>query len=58
MPAAPQDDAHAAAREALIALGMSVSEAEAALAGLDGDMGVEERVRRALTGAALAGTAP
>jgi holliday junction DNA helicase RuvA len=47
-----------AAREALVALGMSPLEAEVALAGVDGDLPVEERVRRALASATLAAAVP
>jgi Holliday junction DNA helicase RuvA len=54
--AAPETpDDHTAAREALVGLGMSVSEAEAALRPLDSDLPVEERVRLALAGAVPAG---
>jgi len=54
--AAPETaDDHTAAREALVGLGMSVSEAEAALRPLDADLPVEERVRLALAGAVPAG---
>jgi Holliday junction DNA helicase RuvA len=49
-------DEHTAAREALVGLGMSVSEAEAALRAVDDDLPVEERVRLAL-GASLTGAA-
>jgi Holliday junction DNA helicase RuvA len=45
--AAPADD-HTAARDALVGLGMSVAEAEAALRGIDGELPVGERIRRAL----------
>jgi Holliday junction DNA helicase RuvA len=48
-------DGHTAARDALVGLGMSVSEAEAALRPLDVDLPVEERVRLALSGAVPAG---
>jgi Holliday junction DNA helicase RuvA len=44
---APADD-HTAAREALVGLGMSVAEAEAALRGVDDELPVGERVRAAL----------
>ena len=47
-------DDHTAAREALVGLGMSVAEAEAALRGLAGDLPVGERVRMALAGGARA----
>ena len=43
-------DDHTAAREALVGLGMSVAEAEAALRGVAGDLPVGERVRMALAG--------
>jgi Holliday junction DNA helicase RuvA len=45
--AAPPDD-HTAARDALVGLGMSVVEAEAALRGVDGELPVGERIRLAL----------
>jgi holliday junction DNA helicase RuvA len=41
---------HAAARDALVGLGMSVAEAEAALRDVDEDAPIEERVRLALAG--------
>jgi len=47
-------DDHTAAREALVGLGMSVAEAEAALRGVDADLPVGDRVRMALTGGARA----
>ena len=47
-------DDHTAAREALVGLGMSVAEAEAALRGIDADLPVGERVRMALAGGARA----
>jgi holliday junction DNA helicase RuvA len=50
-PATPTDD-HTAAREALVGLGMSVAEAEAALRDVDDDLPVGERVRAALAGRA------
>jgi hypothetical protein len=53
--AAGAADGHTAARDALVGLGMSVSEAEAALRPLDVDLPVEERVRLALSGAVPAG---
>ena len=43
-------DDHTAAREALVGLGMSVAEAEAALRGIDAELPVGERVRMALAG--------
>ena len=49
------DDDHTAARDALVGLGMSVAEAEAALRPLDEALQVEERVRLALSGAVPAG---
>jgi Holliday junction DNA helicase RuvA len=49
----PPDD-HTAAREALVGLGMSVTEAEAALRGVDGELPVGDRVRLALAGGARA----
>ena len=42
-------DDHAAARDALVGLGMSVAEAEAALREVDEDAPIEERVRLALS---------
>jgi holliday junction DNA helicase RuvA len=47
----PPDD-HTAAREALVGLGMSVAEAEAALRDVDDGLPVGERVRAALAGRA------
>ena len=47
-------DDHTAAREALVGLGMSVAEAEAALRGIDAELPVGERVRMALAGRARA----
>jgi holliday junction DNA helicase RuvA len=47
----PLDD-HAAAREALVGLGMSVAEAEAALRDVEADLPVADRVREALAGKA------
>jgi Holliday junction DNA helicase RuvA len=41
---------HAAARDALVGLGMTVSEAESALREVDPELPLEERVRRALVG--------
>jgi len=52
---APAGDDHTAARDALVGLGMSVSEAEAALRPIDEALPVEERVRLALSGAVPAG---
>jgi len=52
---APAGDDHTAARDALVGLGMSVSEAEAALRPIDDALPVEERVRMALSGAVPAG---
>lgn len=54
---APVDvaDGHTDARDALVGLGMSVAEAEAALRPLDESLPVEERVRLALAGAVPAG---
>jgi holliday junction DNA helicase RuvA len=43
-------DGHAAARDALVGLGMTVAEAEAALREVDEDAPIEERVRQALAG--------
>jgi holliday junction DNA helicase RuvA len=43
-------DNHTAAREALVGLGMSVAEAEAALRGIDSDLPVGDRVKMALAG--------
>jgi holliday junction DNA helicase RuvA len=53
--AAPAMDDHTAARDALVNLGMSVAEAEAALRGIDEDLPVGERIRLALSGAGVAG---
>jgi Holliday junction DNA helicase RuvA len=50
---APADD-HAAARDGLVGLGMSVAEAEAALRGVDPDLPVGERIRLALAAGATA----
>jgi holliday junction DNA helicase RuvA len=47
-------DDHTAAREALVGLGMSVAEAEAALRGVADDLPAGERVRMALAGGARA----
>jgi Holliday junction DNA helicase RuvA len=47
-PVTPDD--HTAAREALVGLGMSVAEAEAALRGIDADLPVGDRVKMALAG--------
>jgi holliday junction DNA helicase RuvA len=52
-PALAPDD-HTAARDALVGLGMSVAEAEAALNGVDQELPVEERVRLALAASARA----
>jgi Holliday junction DNA helicase RuvA len=49
-PAAPAGG-HTAARDALVGLGMSVNEAEAALRDVDEELPVEERIRLALAGA-------
>ncbi len=61
LPAAPDTavepviaDDHTAAREALVGLGMSVAEAEAALRGVDAALPVGDRVRMALAGGARA----
>ncbi|HEY3766607.1 MAG TPA: Holliday junction branch migration protein RuvA [Gaiellales bacterium] len=48
-------DGHTGARDALVGLGMSVAEAEAALRPLDESLPVEERVRLALAGVVPAG---
>ena len=48
-------DGHTDARDALVGLGMSVAEAEAALRPLDESLPVEERVRLALAGVVPAG---
>jgi Holliday junction DNA helicase RuvA len=48
-------DGHTNARDALVGLGMSVAEAEAALRPLDESLPVEERVRLALAGVVPAG---
>ncbi len=53
-PAAPASGPGDGSRDALVALGMSVAEADAALAGVDAGLPVEERVRRALTAVAMA----
>ncbi len=50
--AAPGDDAHVVARDALVELGYSVLDAERALADTDPDLPPEERVRLALKRAA------
>ena len=50
IPAAPAGG-HTAARDALVGLGMSVNEAEAALRDVDEELPVEERIRLALAGA-------
>jgi len=47
--AAPAIDDHTAARDALVNLGMSVAEAEAALRGIDEELPVGERIRQALS---------
>jgi len=52
--ASPAANGHTAARDALVGLGMSVAEAEAALAAVDEELPVEERVRLALSGAVRA----
>jgi len=49
-PSAPAGG-HTAARDALVGLGMSVNEAEAALRNVDEELPVEERIRLALAGA-------
>jgi len=49
--AAPGDDAHLVAREALVELGYSVAEAEKRLAEIDPDLPAAERVRLALRAA-------
>jgi len=61
LPSAPEAmpepvvvDHHTAAREALVGLGMSVAEAEAALRGIADDLPVGDRVRMALAGGARA----
>lgn len=51
---APGGNGHTDARDALVGLGMSVAEAEAALAAVDEELPVEERIRQALTGAVRA----
>jgi Holliday junction DNA helicase RuvA len=51
----PAGTQHTAARDALVGLGMSVAEAEAALRPIDETLPVEERVRLALSGAVPAG---
>jgi Holliday junction DNA helicase RuvA len=43
---------HTAARDALVGLGLTVTEAEAALRGVDEELPVEERIRLALAGSA------
>jgi holliday junction DNA helicase RuvA len=45
-------DEHTAARDALVNLGMTVAEAEAALRGIDDDLPVGERIRQALAAGA------
>jgi Holliday junction DNA helicase RuvA len=47
--AAASVDEHTAARDALVNLGMSVAEAEAALRGIDEELSVGERIRQALS---------
>ena len=47
-PASSMDE-HTAARDALVNLGMSVAEAEAALRGIDEELPVGERIRQALS---------
>src|SRR5206468_2045222 len=54
--AAGEATGHTAARDALVGLGMSVTEAEAALRAVDEELPVEERVRLALAGS-LSGAA-
>ena len=54
-PAPEPADGHTEARDALVGLGMTVAEAEAALRPLDEALPVEERVRLALSGAVPAG---
>jgi Holliday junction DNA helicase RuvA len=51
LPARPGSSAHLVARDALVELGYSVSEAEDALARVDPDLPPEERVRDALRAA-------
>jgi Holliday junction DNA helicase RuvA len=53
VPAAP-GNGHTHARDALVGLGMSVAEAEAALASVDEELPVEDRIRLALSGAVRA----
>jgi Holliday junction DNA helicase RuvA len=48
----PPAGGHTAARDALVGLGMTVAEAEAALRGVDEELPVEERIRMALAGSA------
>jgi Holliday junction DNA helicase RuvA len=50
--ALPPAGSHSAARDALVGLGMTVAEAEAALRGVDEELPVEERIRTALAGTA------
>jgi Holliday junction DNA helicase RuvA len=50
-PAAPGDDEHTVARDALVELGLSVAEAERRLAGTDPELPAAERVRQALRAA-------
>jgi Holliday junction DNA helicase RuvA len=50
----PPADDHAAARDGLVGLGMSVAEAEAALRSIDADLPVGERIRQALAAGASA----
>jgi Holliday junction DNA helicase RuvA len=55
LPAAPgaaDEPSHLTARDALVELGYSVTEAEQALAGVDSELPAEERVRLALRSAA------
>jgi Holliday junction DNA helicase RuvA len=51
MPARPGSGSHLVARDALVELGYSVSEAEQALAAVDPDLPAEQRVREALRAA-------
>ncbi len=48
----PAGDGHTAARDALVGLGMTVSEAESALREVDDELPVEERVRALALGRA------
>ena len=52
IPVAGEAPSHVVARDALVELGWTVQEAEQALASIDAELTVEERVRHALRRAA------